>query len=98
MSVKKEESTFIFSNFPGVEETVEVKDQRITERLWYMGFSKKHLETLQDLNPVISPLLDELLQKVLDHLYKQSPLKRIADNNTSRIGFMAYMSVISRAY
>lgn len=71
-------------NFPGVEETVEVKDQRITERLWYMGFSKKHLETLQDLNPVISPLLDELLQKVLDHLYKQSPLKRIADNNTSR--------------
>ncbi|WP_404323462.1 hypothetical protein LG298_04740 [Cytobacillus firmus] len=42
-------------NFPGVEETVEVKDQRITERLWYMGFSKKHLETLQDQNPVISP-------------------------------------------
>ncbi|KON89852.1 hypothetical protein AF332_25565 [Sporosarcina globispora] len=62
--LKKKNPSLFFQlemNFPGMEETEEAKNQRITDRLWYMGFSKKHLETLQDLNPVISPLLADLL-------------------------------------
>ncbi|MBT2687452.1 globin-coupled sensor protein [Bacillus sp. ISL-47] len=71
-------------NFPRLEESVGADEQTISERLWYMGFSRKNLETLKEMKPIISPLLDEMLELVLDHLYKQSPLKRVAENNTSR--------------
>ncbi|WP_433747005.1 protoglobin domain-containing protein [Falsibacillus pallidus] len=70
--------------FPAQEQIIQTSDARIQNRLEYMGFTKQHLETLKEIYPVVSPLLDELLQKVLNHLYIQPPLEKVASNNTTR--------------
>ncbi|RLQ93830.1 globin-coupled sensor protein [Falsibacillus albus] len=70
--------------FPGYENIPAISSQSIQARLEYMGMTKKHLETLEEMYPLVEPLLDELLQKVLDQLYKQPMLVKIADNNSSR--------------
>ncbi|RDI38515.1 globin-coupled sensor protein [Falsibacillus pallidus] len=70
--------------FPDQDQIIQTSNARIQNRLEYMGFTKQHLETLKEISPVVSPLLDELLQKVLNHLYIQPALEKIASNHTTR--------------
>ena len=70
--------------FPERDSIINTGNNAVQARLEYMGFTKKHLETLQEMSAVVSPLLDEILQKVLNQLYLQPQLERIASQNTSR--------------
>ncbi|TYS68956.1 chemotaxis protein [Sutcliffiella horikoshii] len=71
--------------FPERQEVVgHSKDTDLASRLYYMGFTKEHLQALQNAKPVIFELLDEVLEKVLEHLYKQPPMKQVATSNSSK--------------
>lgn len=84
-SQKKKKNVFLpVMEFPQSEDFLQVSDSTITERLQYMGFSSKHLEALKGAQPVVLPLLDELLNKVLDHLFQFPLLNGIATNHSGR--------------
>ncbi|WP_317889880.1 globin-coupled sensor protein [Sutcliffiella deserti] len=70
--------------FPSKSEVVPLQEKDLSYRLYYMGFTKEHLKALQEAKPVVFEILDEVLQKVLEHLYKQPPLKRVATDNSSK--------------
>jgi heme-based aerotactic transducer len=68
--------------FPKKENVVQVQNSDISMRLEYMGFEKQHLTALKEVQPIVLPLLDEILRNVLDHLYKQPLLERIANDHS----------------
>ncbi|MGG4489659.1 protoglobin domain-containing protein [Metabacillus idriensis] len=70
--------------FPEDKHMVVVEDKELSSRLAYMGYTNEQLETLKELKPVVMPLLDELLETVLNHLYKQPALSRIAGDHSTR--------------
>ncbi|MFE8701385.1 protoglobin domain-containing protein [Cytobacillus sp. FJAT-54145] len=70
--------------FPSEESRIRIANEEVATRLQYMGFSNEHLLALQEVKPVVLPLLDEILNKVLDHLYTFSELKYIATNHSGR--------------
>jgi heme-based aerotactic transducer len=70
--------------FPDNKHMVFVEDKELSSRLAYMGYTNEQLETLKELKPVVMPLLDELLETVLNHLYKQPVLSRIAMDHSTR--------------
>lgn len=70
--------------FPEDSAVIATSELEINARLIYMGFTKEQLAVLKELKPVVLPLLDELLEKVLTHLYKQPLLSRIASDHSSR--------------
>ncbi|MDQ0861747.1 heme-based aerotactic transducer [Bacillus sp. V2I10] len=70
--------------FPDNKHIVFVEDKELSSRLAYMGYTNEQLETLKELNPVVMPLLDEILETVLNHLYKQPVLSRIDMDHSTR--------------
>ncbi|MGD6796205.1 protoglobin domain-containing protein [Metabacillus indicus] len=70
--------------FPEDDAVIATSEREINARLIYMGFTKEQLAVLKELKPVVLPLLDELLEKVLTQLYKQPLLSRIASDHSSR--------------
>ncbi|MGP1909611.1 protoglobin domain-containing protein [Metabacillus sp. JX24] len=70
--------------FPEDDAVIATSEREINARLIYMGFTKEQLAVLKELKPVVLPLLDELLEKVLTHLYKQPMLSRIAADHSTR--------------
>ncbi|PGT79067.1 globin-coupled sensor protein [Bacillus sp. AFS040349] len=71
-------------NFPEDHEIAVVSDKEISLRLQYMGFKKEYLEILQQSQPFLLDIIDEVLQNVLNHLFKQPLLQKIATENTTR--------------
>ncbi|APH06365.1 hypothetical protein A9C19_17415 [Bacillus weihaiensis] len=70
--------------FPQQEDVVLVHDRAIAARLSYMGVTKEHLQLLQEIQPFMEDMLNEVLDNVLNHLYKQPFLTNIAKENTTR--------------
>lgn len=70
--------------FPSSQSVVRLSDEDLSSRLYYMGFTKEHLQALKDAKPAVFSILDDVLRQVLEHLYKQPPLKRVASNNSSK--------------
>nr|WP_318245809.1 globin-coupled sensor protein [Bacillus tianshenii] len=70
--------------FPSSQSVVRLADEDLSSRLYYMGFTKEHLQALRDAKPAVFSILDDVLRQVLEHLYKQPPLKRVATNNSSK--------------
>ncbi|QFT90077.1 Heme-based aerotactic transducer HemAT [Bacillus sp. THAF10] len=81
---QKKESYQADLTFPEKHHIVRHPEEDLASRLYYMGFTNEHLQALQQAKPVVFELLDDVLEKVLEHLYKQPPLKRVAANNSSR--------------
>ena len=71
------EQFFKNSGIPGLEDSLSLKTK-------FMGFHEEHLQVLSELKPEISPVLDSLLHKLLNHLFTIPPLKEIATTKTSR--------------
>ncbi|MDZ5474044.1 globin-coupled sensor protein [Bacillus sp. 31A1R] len=83
--LKKNDKVYAPSmDFPAKSSILHIENHKIAERTQYMGFAKEHLIALQEAQPVVLPLLDELLNKVLDHLFQFPLLKGIATSQTSR--------------
>ncbi|MGM0835963.1 MAG: protoglobin domain-containing protein [Bacillota bacterium] len=70
--------------FPSSQSVVRLTDEDLSSRLYYMGFTKEHLQALKDAKPAVFTILDDVLRQVLEHLYKQPPLKRVASSNSSK--------------
>ncbi|MFE7063099.1 protoglobin domain-containing protein [Sutcliffiella sp. NPDC057660] len=70
--------------FPSSQSVVRLYDEELSSRLYYMGFTKEHLQALKDAKPAVFSILDDVLRQVLEHLYKQPPLRRVASNNSSK--------------
>ncbi|MBM7663468.1 heme-based aerotactic transducer [Bacillus mesophilus] len=70
--------------FPDNIKVAIVKNKDISARLHYMGVTNEHLVVLQESQPFLLELIDEVLQKVLNQLYKQPFLQRIASEHSSR--------------
>ncbi|MFD2216649.1 protoglobin domain-containing protein [Metabacillus endolithicus] len=84
---KSIEDLYIFEpqiNFPEDHEIAVVSDKEISLRLQYMGFKAEYLEVLQQSQPFLLEIIDEILQKVLNHLFKQPLLTRIATEHSTR--------------
>jgi len=58
--------------------------EKLVERAKYMGLSQEHINALQDVYPIIEELVDEVVEKVIDHLTKFPNLNRIATTKTSK--------------
>lgn len=71
-------------NFPEDHEIAVVSDKEISLRLQYMGFKAEYLEVLQQSQPFLLEIIDEVLQKVLNHLFKQPLLTKIATEHSTR--------------
>nr|WP_096153147.1 MULTISPECIES: globin-coupled sensor protein [Bacillus] len=69
---------------PSLEEVVKVDNKELASRIYYMGLTKKHIQVLKEAKPLFEEHLSELLNVVLDHLYKQPTLTHIAKTKTSR--------------
>nr|WP_010174580.1 globin-coupled sensor protein [Bacillus coahuilensis] len=63
---------------------VKTNDSEINQRLRYMGFKEEYLTILHNISDDVSPLVGDILEKVLDQLYEQEDLKVIAQNHSSR--------------
>ncbi|TYS14511.1 chemotaxis protein [Rossellomorea vietnamensis] len=70
--------------FPDSSDKISTPYDHLSERLAYMGFSKNHLTILQELSPAITPLLDDLLNKVLDQLFEVPALAGIVKASSNR--------------
>nr|WP_226669950.1 globin-coupled sensor protein [Metabacillus litoralis] len=70
--------------FPEANNLAVVDDRNIAARLEYMGVTKEHLALLQEAQPFLLEIIDDILQKVLNQLYKQPILKGIATEHSSR--------------
>ncbi|MCD5324062.1 MULTISPECIES: globin-coupled sensor protein [Pontibacillus] len=62
---------------------VTVDDQDLTGRLSYMSLTDKQLATVKEVKPAVLALSDQLLDKVLEHLYAHPRLNEIATNHSS---------------
>ncbi|KIL51289.1 methyl-accepting chemotaxis protein [Jeotgalibacillus alimentarius] len=85
LTFKKKESSLYTAlmSYPPKEEIAKSKTE-LNDRLYYMGFKQEHLQTLQELQPVITSILDEILETVLDHLMKSPEMAVIAREKTTR--------------
>lgn len=70
--------------FPEEREIAIVVDKDISSRLQFMGFKQEYLEVLQQSQPFLFEIIDEVLPKVLNQLFKQPILTRIATEHSSR--------------
>ncbi|TFE02166.1 globin-coupled sensor protein [Jeotgalibacillus salarius] len=70
-------------SYPAKREIVETKPE-LADRLFYMGFKEEYLKTLVDLRPVITSILDDILETVLDHLMKSPEMATIARESSTR--------------
>ncbi|QOR67934.1 chemotaxis protein [Cytobacillus suaedae] len=66
------------------DESINLPNELLEMRLRYMGFTKKHLDILVEIQPIIMEIAEEVLDKVLDHLYTFKPLERIATTHSTR--------------
>ncbi|MGM0846178.1 MAG: protoglobin domain-containing protein [Bacillota bacterium] len=85
--VKRKEKVIQFQpamKFPDSSDKISTPYPHLSTRLEYMGFSSSHLQVLQELNPTIKPLLDELLNKVLDQLFEVPELVEIVKSSSTR--------------
>ncbi|MYL36168.1 chemotaxis protein [Pontibacillus yanchengensis] len=62
---------------------IRTNEEDLDQRLKYMHLTKDQLTRLQEVKPVVLELTDELLDNVLEHLYKHPTLKDIAHAHTS---------------
>lgn len=59
-------------------------EDNLSPRLYYMGYTQEHMNMLKEMAPVINGVLDEVLEKVLDHLIKNPEMAQIAQTSSSR--------------
>lgn len=71
-------------NYSNDEQPISGLDKHLELKTKYMGFDASHLDALKSARPVILEVLDELLEKVLDHLFQFPPLAEIATTKTTR--------------
>jgi heme-based aerotactic transducer len=64
--------------------TLSLVSPQLDERFSYMNYQEKHLATLVEIKPTFDQISDELLENVLNHLYKHSTMTQIANTSTSR--------------
>ncbi|MFB1082792.1 protoglobin domain-containing protein [Jeotgalibacillus sp. JSM ZJ347] len=69
--------------YPEKTEIVNIR-RELQDRLFYMGFKQEHVENLQELSPVITSILDDILETVLDHLMKSPEMAKIASESSTR--------------
>lgn len=70
--------------FPEEKEIAFVKDKDISARLHYMGLTNQHIQVLQQSQTFLFEIIDEVLQKVLNQLFKQPLLTNIVKENSNR--------------
>ncbi|WNF38860.1 globin-coupled sensor protein [Bacillaceae bacterium IKA-2] len=58
--------------------------EKYSERAEYMGFKQEHLDALQEAGPCVIEVADEVLNKLLDHLYQFPELRNVGTINTTR--------------
>ncbi|MFC0525233.1 methyl-accepting chemotaxis protein [Pontibacillus salicampi] len=64
-------------------EYLQTPDAQLNKRITYMHFTKEHVARLQEVKPVVMEMTSELLDNVLEHLYKHPDLQQIAHAHTS---------------
>ncbi len=69
--------------YPAKAEIANTK-RELADRLFYMGFKQEHVKKLQELSPVITFILDDILETVLDHLMKSPEMAKIAKESSTR--------------
>ncbi|WP_066055488.1 globin-coupled sensor protein [Robertmurraya korlensis] len=85
MFFKKKDMVFKADmRYSDAELEIALPNKELQERLRFMGFHTEHLQILRETKPVIAPLLDELITKVLDHLFTFPILSNIATTQTTR--------------
>lgn len=70
--------------FPNQSEISTSSDESLASRLHYMGYTQEHVDTLKAMAPVVNGILDEVLEKVLDHLMIHPEMAQIARNSSTR--------------
>nr|WP_185806831.1 globin-coupled sensor protein [Bacillus sp. HMF5848] len=84
MIFKKKANTYAATmKFNHDAASIPVTNKSLADRLTYMDYNQEHLQLLRDLQPVIESILDEVLDTVLEHLYKQPAVARIAKSHSS---------------
>ncbi|MFY4776381.1 methyl-accepting chemotaxis protein [Metabacillus sp. RGM 3146] len=66
------------------DHAIKLEDKELSGRLEYMGFNACHLTVLKSIKPFIMEELEGVLNQVLDDLYKQPLLTKIATDHTTR--------------
>ncbi len=66
------------------DKSINLPNELLEMRLRYMGFTQKHLDILVEIQPIIMEIAEEVLDKVLDHLYTFKPLEQIATTHSTR--------------
>lgn len=69
--------------YPAKAEIANTK-RELADRLFYMGFKQEHIKKLQELSPVITSILDDILETVLDHLMKSPEMAKVASESSTR--------------
>ena len=67
-----------------VSPAISLVSPQLDEIFSFMNYQEKHLATLVELKPTFDQISDELLEKVLSHLYLHSTVTQIANQSSTR--------------
>ncbi|WP_165763778.1 globin-coupled sensor protein [Halalkalibacter urbisdiaboli] len=59
-------------------------NKELESRVQFIGFTKKHIELLQELHPFFQTISDNLVEAAVQHVYQEPTLKKVADAYSTR--------------
>ncbi|WP_227396307.1 globin-coupled sensor protein [Jeotgalibacillus aurantiacus] len=86
LSLKRREKVLYQSSiqYPAKNEIVTTIKPELKDRLYYMGFKEEYLKTLKEISPVMTSILDQVLETILDHLMKSPEMAKISRESSTR--------------